>query len=77
LIGSNIFNLFAILGITAIVHPLTISDSINQFDVYFLLGISLLLLPIMLFGKKIGRWKGVFLILFYVFYIYFSIMAEK
>jgi len=77
LIGSNIFNIFAILGITAVVHPLTISDSINQFDVYFLLGISLLLLPIMLFGKKIGRWKGVFLILFYVFYVYFSIMAEN
>ena len=76
LIGSNIFNILAILGITAIVHPLEISDSINQFDMYFLLGISLLLLPIMLFGRKVGRWKGAFLILFYVFYIYFSIAAE-
>ena len=76
LIGSNIFNILAILGRTAIVHPLEISDSINQFDMYFLLGISLLLLPIMLFGKQIGRWKGVFLILFYAFYIYFSIAAE-
>jgi cation:H+ antiporter len=71
LIGSNIFNILAILGVTAIVHPLRISDSINQFDVYFLLGISLLLLPIMLFGKKIGRWEGVFLILFYIFYVYY------
>tara|TARA_B110000503_G_C7144448_1_gene412337 strand:- start:8 stop:955 length:948 start_codon:yes stop_codon:yes gene_type:complete len=77
LIGSNIFNILAILGVTAIVHPLRISDSINQFDVYFLLGISLLLLPIMLFGKKIGRWEGVFLILFYIFYVYFSILAES
>jgi len=77
LIGSNIFNIFAILGVTAILHPLRISDSINQFDVYFLLGISLLLFPMMLFGKKIGRWKGFFLILFYAFYIYFSIVVEK
>tara|TARA_B110000046_G_scaffold32429_1_gene34753 strand:- start:18944 stop:19891 length:948 start_codon:yes stop_codon:yes gene_type:complete len=77
LIGSNIFNIFAVLGVTAIVHPLSISDSINQFDVYFLLGISLLLLPIMLFGKRIRWYKGVVLILFYLFYIYFSIMAEK
>lgn len=77
LIGSNIFNIFAILGITSMVHPLHISDSLNQFDVYFLLGISLLLLPIMLFGKKIGAWKGVFLIVFYFFYIYLSILAEN
>ena len=77
LVGSNIFNIFAILGVTSVLHPLKISDSINQFDVYFLLGISLLLLPIMLFGKKIGPWKGVFLIIFYAFYIYFSIVAEK
>lgn len=77
LIGSNIFNILAILGITAMVHPLQISDSINQFDIYFLLGISLLLLPIMLFGRKIGRLKGVFLIVFYLFYIYLSIAAEN
>lgn len=77
LIGSNIFNIFAILGITSILHPLKISQSINQFDMYFLLAISILLLPLMLFGKKIGRLKGVFLILFYAGYVYFSIIAEK
>ncbi|MBL4707667.1 MAG: calcium/sodium antiporter [Flavobacteriales bacterium] len=77
LIGSNIFNVLAILGITSIVKPLEISDSINQFDMFFLLGISLLLLPIMLFGKKIGRVKGVFLIVFYLFYVYSSIALEN
>lgn len=77
LIGSNIFNILAILGITSMVHPLEIVESITQFDVYFLLGISFLLMPIMLFGKKIGRAKGVFLLLFYVTYVYFSIIAEN
>ena len=77
LIGSNIFNIFAILGITSIVHPLQISNSINQFDVYFLLGISILLLPLMLFGRKIGRLKGLFLMVYYFGYIYFSILAEN
>lgn len=77
LIGSNIFNILAIIGITSIVKPLQISDSINQFDMFFLLGISLLLLPIMLFGKRIGRLKGVFLIVFYFFYVYLSISLEN
>ena len=77
LIGSNVFNILAILGITAIVKPLQVTSSINEFDMYFLLGISVGLLPIMLIGKRINRFKGVLLILFYLFYIYFSILAEN
>lgn len=77
LIGSNVFNILAILGITALVKPLKVATSINQFDMYFLLAISIGLFPIMFFGKKIGRFKGVFLILFYLVYVYFSIMIEK
>lgn len=72
LIGSNIFNILAILGITALVHPLSINPSVMSFDVYFMLGIAVLLLPLMLFGKKVGFWKGVILILFYIIYIYLS-----
>ncbi len=77
LIGSNIFNLLAILGITALVKPLEVAASINSFDIYFLLGISLGLFPIMFFGRKIGRFKGLFLIIFYLLYVYFSIVIEK
>lgn len=76
LIGSNIFNILAILGITGIIHPIAISDSINQFDNYFLLGITLILFPLMFFGKKITYRSGLVLISIYVFYIYFSIIAE-
>ncbi|MEQ8908469.1 MAG: calcium/sodium antiporter [Vicingaceae bacterium] len=76
LIGSNLFNILAILGITALVSPLKISQSVNQFDMYFLLGVSLLIFPFMVFGKKIGLWKGVVLVLYYAVYIYFSISLE-
>ncbi len=72
LIGSNIFNIFAILGITALVHPLSISPSVLTFDVFFMLGIAVLLLLFMVFGKKVGLWKGIGLLLFYSIYIYFS-----
>lgn len=76
LIGSNVFNILAILGITAMVKPIKISPSINQMDIYFMLGIALLVFPLMYYGKKINRLKGVVLLLFYISYIYFAIMAE-
>ncbi len=76
LIGSNVFNILAILGVTAVFKPIAISDSIMEFDVYFLLGISLLVFPLMYFGRKINRIKGVVLLLFYSIYIYFTIMNE-
>ncbi|MAC95956.1 MAG: hypothetical protein CMC96_10695 [Flavobacteriales bacterium] len=72
LIGSNLFNIFAIVGVTAVVHPLSISPSVISFDIYFMLGIALLLLPFMVWGKNIGLWKGLVLILFYAVYMYFS-----
>lgn len=72
LIGSNIFNLFAILGITALIHPLSINPSVMSFDVFFMLVIAVLILPFMIYGKKVGWWKGLSLIVFYAAYIYFS-----
>ena len=76
LIGSNVFNILAILGITSLVAPIQISSEINQLDMYFLLAISILILPIMLFRRRIGLWKGLLLISFYGIYIYFSIVSE-
>ena len=69
LIGSNIFNLLAVLGLTAIVTPIAVFDSFFFFDVYWLLAISLILGPILLFSRKIGRLLGVSLLAFYVAYI--------
>lgn len=74
LIGSNVFNLLAILGVTAVVHPIQVNPTINTFDVFVMLGISALIFPLMLFGKKLNRWKGILLILIYCIYIYFSII---
>ncbi len=76
LIGSNVFNILAILGITAMVKPISISPSINSMDIYFMLGISLLIFPLMYYGKKINRLKGSTLLAFYFVYIYFTILAE-
>jgi len=71
LIGSNIFNLLSILGITAIVKEIPVNDMLLSFDVYWLLAISGLILPLMLFRRTITRIEGAFLLTFYIVYIYF------
>lgn len=76
LVGSNVFNIMAILGITSMVHPVRINPSINSFDVYYMLAISALLLPLMLLKKKLNAPKGVILLVLYVVYIGLSLFIE-
>lgn len=73
IIGSNIYNLLGILGITSMVREIDVGYNVIHFDVFWLLGISLLLflfiLPLK--GGKITRWKGLIFIVTYSTYIYF------
>ncbi len=72
IIGSNIFNLFGILGVTALIRPVTINPKILNFDIPFMLIMTILLLVLgsKMFGRKLSRWDGVVLVLFYTFYIF-------
>lgn len=72
IIGSNIFNLFAILGITSMIKAIDINPMVLQFDIYYLFIVSVLLLLFMLpFSKGvISRWKGMILLFIYCLYIY-------
>ncbi len=69
LIGSNIFNVFAVIGITSMVKPVETSESIINFDIPWMISITFLLLFIIYTGKKIGRLKGAILLLSYISYI--------
>ena len=74
LIGSNIFNIFAVLGITSIVKPIAIIDqSLLSNDIWWMFGVSLLLFPLMFLFQKghIGRVEGALLLLIYISYISF------
>ena len=73
LLGSNIFNVFAVLGITSLVAPLKVLDqSIINYDIYVMLFFAALVLPLIFFPKKLvlGRKEGVIILLFYTVYIY-------
>jgi len=72
IIGSNIFNLLAILGITSMLKTINVNPLILKFDIYYLLFVSILLLLFMIPLNKgvITRWKGLIFILVYCLYIY-------
>jgi cation:H+ antiporter len=70
IVGSNIFNIFFILGISSLIKPLPITSGVN-IDIFVLIGASLILFFSMFTGKRriIDRWEGVLFIIFYITYI--------
>ena len=69
LIGSNIFNVMAVIGMTAMIKPISVSEAILNVDMWWMVGIAVALLPILFLGKRIGRFKGALLLGSYVTYI--------
>ncbi len=76
LIGSNIFNLLAVLGITSIITPIKVGDiQIVNNDIYWMLGIALLVFPLCFIPRKLkfGLKEGVILLATYIAFIYFTV----
>lgn len=72
IIGSNIFNIFGILGITAMIKEIPVNENTINFDVFWVLGSALLLFIFMLAGnkgKRLSRVEGLLLTAFYISYI--------
>ena len=67
----------AVIGITAIVKPIPVEDSIINSDMLWMLGIALLLLPLMWIGQKLNRFKGVLLFATYIIYITILLISQK
>jgi cation:H+ antiporter len=72
ILGSNIFNLFAVLGIAALLQPLPVAARIVQFDQWIMLGASIILMLILYTGLRINRWEGAALLSAYGIYIWLS-----
>jgi cation:H+ antiporter len=68
LIGSNIFNLLAVMGITSMVHPVMVQDTgLLERDIWWMIAISALVLPLVFIPKKLrlGRKEGFILLILY------------
>lgn len=72
ILGSNIFNLLGILGISALLQPLPVHARILQFDQWVMLGTSLLLLFFLHTGRRLSRAEGGVLLVGYGIYVWLS-----
>ncbi len=74
-LGSNIFNLLGILGVSAMLQPLPVHARILQFDQWVMLGTSLLLLLFLYTGRRLSRLEGGILLAGYGVYVGLSFTA--
>lgn len=74
-IGSNIFNIIFILGLSSTISNLTL-DSQTLIDMSVMLGSGIIVLLIALFSKKMTRWQGALTVLMYVGYLAFIIIRN-
>jgi cation:H+ antiporter len=73
-VGSNIFNIFWILGFSSVIKPLPFNQN-SQIDVMMTIFASLVLFILLMVGKRhvIQKWQGVLMILIYIGYLVFLI----
>lgn len=74
IVGSNIFNLLWVLGITSMIKPLPF-NVVSNIDILVIIGSSTLLILFMIIGRKytIDRWQGYIFILCYIVYLYYLV----
>ena len=68
-IGSNIFNILAILGVTVVIQPIEVSARFREIDTPVMLGSALLLLALLFVTKTIGRLWGFLMLALYAAYM--------
>lgn len=69
ILGSNIFNILGVLGISAIIIPIEVSEVVMSSDIFWMLGVAFVLFPLMVFTNKMTRWGGVALLVCYAGYL--------
>ncbi|CAM1353579.1 calcium/sodium antiporter [Tenacibaculum ascidiaceicola] len=78
LVGSNVFNILAVLGITAMITPVEVKPdaySLINNDIYWMLGVSFAILPLVFIpkGMRLGWRDGIILLAAYATFIYLTI----
>jgi cation:H+ antiporter len=78
-IGSNVFNILGVLGISGLVAPgfLEVAPSLLAFDLPVMVAVALLCLPIFFTGSVITRGEGMLFLACYVAYTVFLVLAAQ
>lgn len=69
-IGSNLFNILVILGLSGLFAPLPVHPALLGRDCWWMLGVTVLLLPMLLNGRRVYRWEGAVLLAVYAVYLW-------
>jgi len=69
IIGSNIFNILGILGVTALITPIPVAARFLRLDLPVVIAASVLLTALLLLRPTIGRWVGVLMLIAYAAYV--------
>ena len=77
IVGSNIFNILAVLGVTGLVapHGIEVPDAVTRFDIPVMIVVAFACLPIFFTGGVISRPEGLLLMAYYVAYTLYLVLA--
>ena len=80
-VGSNIFNVLFILGLTAMVLPVGMTDKNRRIDIPITLGVTILLIILGITGSMSGpgisRWEGVLMLLVFSAYLFYCFKSDS
>jgi cation:H+ antiporter len=78
-VGSNIFNLLAVLGIAGLASPnaIPIAPVVLHIDLPIMLGVALLCLPIFFTGHRMTRWEGLLCLGYYIAYTVYLVLTAR
>jgi cation:H+ antiporter len=78
-VGSNIFNILAVLGLSALFAPggIKVSSSALHFDIPVMIAVAVACLPIFFTGNIIARWEGALFFCYYLAYMAYLIIGSK
>ena len=80
LIGSNIFNIASVLGLTAMIQPISVDNpQILSSDIFWMMAFSAVLIPLVFIPKRfeIGRYKGLILLVAYAIFIFLAFITFR
>lgn len=79
IVGSNLFNLTAVLGAAAAISPsgVAVAAETLRFDLPVMTAVAVICLPIFFTGSSIARWEGALLLAYYVAYVTYLVLAAQ
>ncbi len=77
-VGSNIFNILGVLGISSVISPtgIGVSEVALHFDIPVMIAVAVSCLPIFFTGREISRWEGAVFLLYFCVYTTHLILSE-